>query len=82
VLANTRTHGGTFVLSMLFGVTAFVVSLFLRFGRRHLLKVLKSLDGVKVPCNVLDQVTFRLVFTMDRHMITMSLTFLHLLQVV
>ena len=48
VLAYTRTKGATFVLCMLFGIIGTTASLFLRFGRRLLLKILKSLDGAKV----------------------------------
>lgn len=39
-LAWTRTRGSMAILSLLFGVTGSVVSLFLRFGRRILLRVL------------------------------------------
>ncbi len=43
-------------MSMLFGVTASVVSLFLRFRRRLLLKILKSVDGAKVQMPSLDEI--------------------------
>jgi hypothetical protein len=56
VLAFMRTHEGMFILSMLFGVTGSVVSLFLRFGRRLLIKILKNLDGVKVLMPFLDEI--------------------------
>lgn len=42
VLAWGRTRGSTMVLSMIFGVTSSVCSLFIRFGRRLLLRSLKK----------------------------------------
>ncbi len=48
VLAYTRTKGATFVLCMLFGIIGTTASLFLCFGWRILLKILKTLDGAKV----------------------------------
>ena len=42
VLAWTRTRGSMFVLQMIFGMGSSVVSLYIRFGRRLLIQVLKS----------------------------------------
>jgi hypothetical protein len=56
VLAFLITCGGTLILSMLFGITGSVVSLFLRFGWRLLIKFLKSLDGAKVLMPSLDEI--------------------------
>lgn len=46
-----RTRGAEFVLCMMFGITGSVCSMFLRFSRRLLLKVLKneSLAAVRMP---------------------------------
>jgi hypothetical protein len=48
VLSYNRTRGSMYALSLLFGVTGTVLALFLKFGRRLLLKVLKSEPGAKV----------------------------------
>lgn len=40
VLAWSRTRGSEFILCMMFGITASVCSLFIRFGRRILIRVL------------------------------------------
>ncbi|EGZ29799.1 hypothetical protein PHYSODRAFT_294792 [Phytophthora sojae] len=50
-LAWTRTRGSEYVLCMLFGITNTVCSLFLRFSRRILRKVLANDEyaGVRVP---------------------------------
>lgn len=42
VLASNRTRGSNMQICLLFGTTASVASLFLRFGRRLLLKVLSK----------------------------------------
>lgn len=51
VLTWNRTRGAEFVLCMLFGITRSVCSLFLRFGRRILLKALKRdpLARIRMP---------------------------------
>lgn len=51
LLAWTRTRGSEYVLCMLFGVTGFVCSLFLRFGRRILIRVLRDdpIAAVRMP---------------------------------
>ena len=41
ILAWTRTKGSTMTLQILFGMTATCVSVYLRFGRRILIEVLK-----------------------------------------
>eukprot|EP00171_Calliarthron_tuberculosum_P002982 IDg2982t1 len=48
ILTWGRTRGSAMVLCMLFGITASVSSLFLRFGRRILLSALKSDDNAEV----------------------------------
>ena len=50
-LAWTRTRGSSMVLQIIFGMTATSVSLYLRFGRRILVEVLKSepLAAIRVP---------------------------------
>jgi hypothetical protein len=50
-LAWTRTRGSSMVLQIIFGMTATMVSLYLRFGRRILVEVLKSepLAAIRVP---------------------------------
>jgi hypothetical protein len=45
ILAFTRTRGSMYALQMLFGVTGSVLSLFLPFGRRLLIRVLKEEPG-------------------------------------
>jgi len=41
---------------MLLGITGTTASLFIRFGRRLLLKILKSLDGAKVQMPPLEDI--------------------------
>jgi hypothetical protein len=48
VLAFTRTRGSMYAMQMLFGITGSVLSLFLRFGRRLLIRVLKEEPGARV----------------------------------
>ena len=48
VLCFNRTRGSLHALSLLFGITSSVLSLYLKFGRRLLLKILKSEPGAKV----------------------------------
>lgn len=54
VLSWGRTRGSEMVLCMLFGVTGSVCSLFLRFGRRVLLRVLSKDEkaAVKMPTDI------------------------------
>lgn len=47
-LAWSRTRGSTSVLCMLFGITQSVCSMFLRFGRRILLRVLSNHDDAVI----------------------------------
>lgn len=51
VLTCYRTRGAEYVLSLMFGITGSVCSLFLRFGRRLLVKTLKrdALPRVGMP---------------------------------
>ena len=51
VLTWNRTRGSEMVLCLLFGITRSVASLFLRFGRRILLKILAKDDqaAIKMP---------------------------------
>lgn len=48
VLTWGRSRGSEFVISLLFGITGSVCSLFLRFGRRVLMKVLKNDPNAEV----------------------------------
>ena len=50
-LAWTRTKGSCYCLQMLFGMTASCVSVYLRFGRRILIKVLQRQDeaAIRLP---------------------------------
>ena len=50
-LAWTRTRGSSMVLQIIFGMTATSVSLYLRFGRRILVEVLKHepLSAIRIP---------------------------------
>ena len=50
-LTWTTTRGSSMVLQIIFGMTATSVSLYLRFGRRILVEVLKSkpLTAIRVP---------------------------------
>ena len=52
-LSWTRTRGGMFVLSMIFGMTSSSVSEYVRFGRRILIQVLKGRTDamVRIPSN-------------------------------
>jgi len=45
-------------LSLLFGITSTVLSLYLKFGRRLLLKILKSEPGAKVQMPSLEEIDF------------------------
>lgn len=56
-LAWTRTRGSEYVLCMLFGVTHTVCSLFLRFSRRILLKVLAEDEYAAVRLPSRDEIT-------------------------
>ena len=48
VLAWTRTRGSSMVLQMIFGMTATLLSIWVRFGRRILVKVLKDHPEARV----------------------------------
>jgi hypothetical protein len=48
VLAWTRTRGSSMVLQVIFGVTASVLSLWLRFGRRVLVRILRNHPKARV----------------------------------
>jgi DDE superfamily endonuclease len=48
VLAWTRTRGSSMVLQMIFGMTATLLSIWLRFGRRILVKVLQDQPEARV----------------------------------
>jgi len=56
VLAYNRTRGSTFALSLLFGTMGSVTSLFLKFGHRLLLKVLKAEPRAKVQRPSLEEI--------------------------
>ena len=47
-LAWTRTKGSSMVLQMIFGLTGTPVSMYLRFGRRILIKILRGEPDAKV----------------------------------
>ena len=47
-LAWTRTRGGLFMLSMMFGITSSGISLYIRFGRRLMIEVLRREESAKV----------------------------------
>ena len=67
VLSYNRTRGSTYALSLLFGVTGTVLALFLKFGRRLLLKVLKSEPGAKVQMPSLDEIEQFKSIVIDRY---------------
>lgn len=66
-LAWTRTRGSCYVLQMLFGMTATCVSVYLRFGRRILIKVLQSQDNSAIRLPTEQQVEEYKTAIKERH---------------
>jgi hypothetical protein len=56
VCAFTRTRGSMYCLQLLFGITASPLSLFLRFGRRLLLRILKQEPGARVQMPSIEEI--------------------------
>jgi len=56
VCSFTRTRGPLYALQLMFGLTGTVISLFLRFGRRLLLRVLKAEPGSRIQMPSVEEI--------------------------
>jgi hypothetical protein len=56
VCSFTRTRGSLYALQLVFGLTGSVLSLFLRYGRRLLLRVLKAEPGSRIQMPSIEEI--------------------------